>query len=318
MPSERILVAGANGLLGSVIVRRLLAAGYNVRALSRDANKLRALEAAGAESFPGDMLDRAAMDRACAGVSQIVSTANNSLGKGATSSTRIDEPMYRTFGAAAKAAGVSRWVHVSARDLSPDSLVDFFRVKLRVEAIVQQSGVPWVAIRPSAYMDVWTGVLFGNPDRPGPVATVFGRADRPINFIAVDDVASFVLAILRDTSVHGEVIDIGGPSELTFVEFAAPIQRALGVPAKVRHVPAPVLGIARIVVRPFNELAARLASLGYWTTTLDRPFPGWRAAATRFGVEPMTVEQFATRFSNLREELTKRSGGKTTKAVSSE
>src|SRR5688572_20868744 len=194
MSNELILVAGASGTLGSVIVRRLLAAGYRVRAMSRDAGKLGALAGAGAEAFPADMLDRGAMDRACAGVSQIVSTANNTLGKGATSCNRIDEPMYRTLGAAAKAAGVSRWVHISARDITADSLVDFFRVKVRVEAIVQQSGVPWVAIRPSAFMDVWTGVLFGNPDRPGPVATVFGRADRRINFIAIDDVASFVLA----------------------------------------------------------------------------------------------------------------------------
>ena len=94
------------------------------------------------------------MDRACAGVSQVVSTANNILGKGATSCNRIDEPMYRTLGAAAKAAGVSRWVHVSARDIAADSPSTYFRVKLRVEGVVRESGVPWVAIRSSAFMDI--------------------------------------------------------------------------------------------------------------------------------------------------------------------
>jgi uncharacterized protein YbjT (DUF2867 family) len=294
---ELILVAGSTGALGRVIVRRLRQEGRNVRALSRDAKKLDELSKLGAEPFVGDMLDRASMDRACEGVTEIVSTANNILGKGAGSPNRVDERMYETLGAAARAASVRRWVHVSARDITADSVVDFFRVKVRVEGIVKRSGVPWVAIRPSAFMDVWTGVLFGNPEKPGTVATVFGRGDRVCNFIAIEDVASFVLAILRDPSVKNEVIDIGGPSQMTLVEFSVPIQRAMGVSEKRRHVPAAVLSMARHAVRPFSEVAARFASMGYWMTITDRAFPGWNASATRFGVQPMTVEQFATRFS---------------------
>jgi uncharacterized protein YbjT (DUF2867 family) len=243
------------------------------------------------------MLDRAAMDRACAGVTEIVTTANNILGKGNTSPLRIDEAMYRSLGAAAKAAGVRRWIHVSARDITADSPVDFFRVKVRVENIVKESGVPWVAIRPSAYMDIWTGVLFGNADTPAPVATIFGKGNLVCNFIAIEDVASFVGAVLRDPRAQNEVIDIGGPSEVTLVQFSVPIQRALGVPEKRRHIPAPVLNVARHVVRPFNEVAARLASMGYWMTITNRPFPEWRQAASRFGIDPMTVDQFAQRYA---------------------
>jgi uncharacterized protein YbjT (DUF2867 family) len=297
MSDDLILVAGASGLLGSAIVRRLREDGRSVRALSRDPAKLGAATELGAEPFVGDMLDRAAMDRACAGVTEIISTANNILGKGSTSPRRIDETMYRTLGAAAKAAGVRRWIHVSARDISADSPVDFFRVKVQVEAAVKESGVPWVAIRPSAFMEIWTGVFFGNPDKPRPVATVFGRGNLVCNFISIEDVTSFVLAVLRDPSVKNEVIEVGGPSEVTLVQFTQPIQRAMGVAEKRRHVPGPVLNVARHLARPFSEVAARFASLGYWMTITERPFPGWRQSATRFGIEPMTVEQFAQRFN---------------------
>ena len=81
------------------------------------------------------------------------------------------------------------------------------------------------------------------------VATVFGRGDRVSNFIAIDDVVSFVLAVLRDTGVKNQVIEIGGPSQVTLVQFAASIQRAMGVPEKRRHVPAPVLNVAIAVLR---------------------------------------------------------------------
>jgi hypothetical protein len=59
-----------------------------------------------------------------------------------------------------------------------------------------------------------------------------------------------------------------------------------------------VLNLARHVARPFNEVAARMASMGYWMTRTERPFPEWGVAARRFGVEPMTVEQFAQRFAS--------------------
>ena len=297
MTDELILVAGATGLLGGRIVERLRKDGRRVRAMSRDATKLKAAQGLGAEPFVGDMGDRAAMDRACQGVTEVISTANNILGKGTASPHRLDEAMYRTFGAAAKAAGVRRWIHVSARDLTRDSPVDFFRIKLRVEGIVKESGIPWVAIRPSAFMEIWTGVLFGNPEKPNAVATVFGRGERICNFISIDDVTSFVLAVLRDPGVKNEVIDIGGPSEITLVQFAQPIQRAMGVPEKRRHIPAPVLNVARHLTRPFNEVAARMTAMGYWMTITERPFAGWRESATRFGVEPITIEQFAQRFS---------------------
>jgi uncharacterized protein YbjT (DUF2867 family) len=297
MSDELILVAGSTGLLGGKIVERLRNDGRRVRALSRDLAKLEAAKRLGAEPFVGDMLDRAAMDRACEGVTEIVSTANNILGKGGKSPLRVDETMYETLGAAAEAAGVRRWIHVSARDIAADSLVDFFRVKVRVEEIVKASGVPWVAIRPSAFMEIWTGVLFGHPEKPNAVATIFGHGSLVCNFISIDDVTSFVLAVLRDPTVKNEVIDVGGPSEVTLVQFSQPIQRAMGVPEKRRHVPGPVLNVARRLVRPFNEVAARMASMGYWMTITERPFPDWRRSASRFGVEPITVEQFAQRFA---------------------
>jgi hypothetical protein len=45
------------------------------------------------------------------------------------------------------------------------------------------------------------------------------------------------------------------------------------------------------LVRPFNEVTARLMTLAYFST-LPRPFPGWAAAAERFGVVPRTVDAY--------------------------
>ena len=46
------------------------------------------------------------------------------------------------------------------------------------------------------------------------------------------------------------------------------------------------------IIRPFNEVTARLMTLGLHSATQASPFPEWKAAADRFGVQPMTVEQY--------------------------
>src|SRR5262245_8281326 len=88
MSGSRVLVVGATGQLGSVIARKLVAAGVPVRALARNREKLAAL--AGVEAAPVDMLDLPKLTGACRGVTQIVATANNNMGQGAMSPARID------------------------------------------------------------------------------------------------------------------------------------------------------------------------------------------------------------------------------------
>lgn len=64
-----IAVTGATGLQGGTVARKLLADGWKLRALTRDANKPAAKDLAsrGAEVVPGDMEDRSQLDAAFKG-----------------------------------------------------------------------------------------------------------------------------------------------------------------------------------------------------------------------------------------------------------
>src|SRR5438105_1364654 len=123
MSESRVLVAGASGQLGGVIAKKLLAAGAPVRALGRDAAKLAPLAALGAEVAVVDMLDVPKLTEACRGVGQIVATANNVMGKGPTSPTRIDLPSYQNLCAAARNTAIRRLVYVSYRGVTQDAVV---------------------------------------------------------------------------------------------------------------------------------------------------------------------------------------------------
>lgn len=296
MSESRVLVAGANGQLGSVIVRRLAAAGVPVRAVGRNAQKLETLRAPGVETMPLDLMNLAALTQACRGVGQIVSTANNNLGKGATSPTRIDLTAHQNLCAAARNAGVRRIVYISAHGIDQFSPVDIFRIKWYIEDAIRRSGVPYVILRPTAFMDVWVDQLIADPIRKKGVATIFGPGTAQANYIAVDDVAEFVVKILAREEVLNEVVEIGGPSTMSMSDLTTLVEKQLGRGVKRRHIPVFVMKLFPPVVRLVDEVAARMMTLGYFATT-DRSFPGWKKAADRFGVRPRALEEHITRLS---------------------
>ncbi len=293
MSESRVLVAGATGQLGSAVVRKLAAAGTPVRALARDRSKLAALAASvpGVEVAAVDLLNLAALTEACRGVGQIVATANNNMGRGPAGPGKVDLTAYQNLCAAARNTAVRRLIFVSTTGAAPDAPVDLFKVKWYIEDAIKRSGVPYVILQAAAFMDIWVDQLIADGIRTKGAATVFGDGTGVGNYIAVEDVAEFIVRILAREAVVNETIELGGPSNLSFNELVTMVERRLGSSGKRRHVPTFVLKHLPPVVRPFNEVAARLMTLGYYAT-LHKPSARWKIAADRFGVTPRTVDEF--------------------------
>ena len=295
MNESRVLVVGATGQLGGVITRKLIASGVRVRALARNREALAPLASA-AEIAAVDLRDVPKLTEACRGVDQIVATANNNMGKGPTSPTRIDLSGYQNLCAAARNTSVRRLVYVSYRGVAQDAPVDIFRVKWYIEDAIRRSGVPCVMLRPTAFMDVWIDQILAKGIREKGVATIFGDGNTVANYIAVDDVAEFAVKILEGKVVN-EVVEAGGPSNVSQNHLATLVERRLKSSGKRRHVPVAAMRLLPPIVRPFNEVAARLMTLGLYSATESKPFPGWQASADRFGVAPRTVETYVAQMS---------------------
>ena len=291
MAESRVLVVGATGLLGGVITRKLISAGTKVRALARNRDRL-ARFAPEAEIAAVDLRDLSKLTEACRGIDQIVATANNNLGKGPTGPTRTDLGAYQNLCAAARNTGIRRITFVSYKGVSQDAPVDIFRVKWYIEDAMRRSGVPYVMLRPTAFMEIWIDQMLAKGVRDKGVATIFGDGNHVSNYIAVDDVAEFAVKILARADVVNEAVDAGGPSNLSQNDVATLVERRLKAPGKRRHMPVAALRLLPPVIRPFNEVAARLMTLGLYSATEAAAFPGWKASADRFGVAPRTVESY--------------------------
>ena len=291
MTDSRVLVAGATGQLGRVITRQLLDSGVKVRALARNAGALGAF-APRAEIAAVDMRDLPKLTEACRGVDQIVATANNNMGQGTNSPSRTDLGAYQNLCAAARNTGVRRLVYVSYRGVAQDAPVDIFRIKWYIEDAIRRSGIPWVMLRPTGFMDIWIDQILAKGIREKGVATIFGDGTNIANYIAVEDVAAFAVKVLARPEIVNEAIDLGGPSNLSQNDLATIVERRFKSRGKRRHIPVAAMRLLPPLVKPFSELAARMMTLGLYSATTAKPFPQWSAAAERFGVAPRTVETY--------------------------
>jgi NADH dehydrogenase len=142
--------------------------------------------------------------------------------------------------------------------------MELFRAKYEAERHLRASGTKWTVVRATAFLELWAELMAKH--------IVFGRGDNPINFVSVGDVAEVVARAVGDPGLRGQVLEVGGPENLTFNELMERLQRARGTDARVRHVP-------RIALR-VGGLFDRRARAGLAMDTIDLTFDaaGARAA----------------------------------------
>ncbi|HJT58748.1 MAG TPA: SDR family oxidoreductase [Ktedonobacteraceae bacterium] len=296
-----ILIVGASGRLGSMVAEMLLAQGKAVRAMTRTPLNLPHLKQQGAEVVSGDLRNSASLLSACQGVEQVVAAAHALVGKGDNNPQTVDDAGNRQLIDAAKAAGVKHFFFVSVRGASPDSPLEFFRIKYRTEEYLRGSGLSFTILRPSAFMDLWAE-LIGQPLVEQGKTTIFGRGTNPINFVAVKDVARFVGIALEDARARNRVVEVGGPENLTLNQVAEICERASGRQAKTRHIPLSMMRVMAILMQLINPALSRQIRAGIYMDTADLRYD-MSETASEFGIQLTPLEEFARRIATNTDHL---------------
>ncbi len=242
-----ILVAGGTGRLGTLVVQRLAAEGNQVRVLTRDPARADHLAGAATEVVVGDVRTPATLPAALRGVTAVISAVHGFEGPGGVTPASVDRDGNRHLVDAATAAGADV-VLMSVVGASPRSPMDLFRAKYAAEQHLRGSGARWTIVRATAFIELWADILAKG--------MVFGAGDNPINFVSVHDVAAVVVRAAVDPALRGEVIDVGGPDNLTMNQLVATLQHTGRAPAKVKHIPRPML---RLLAPLSRRVAAALA-----------------------------------------------------------
>ena len=264
-----ILVAGGTGLLGSRVVKVLTDEGEPVRVVTRDRRRASHLPA-GVEVVVGDVR-RGTLDTAVEGCDRVVSAVHGFAGPGRTSPAAVDRDGNRALIAAAKRAGVDRFVLVSIVGARPDHPMSLHRMKYAAEQELRASGLSAAIVRSTSFLETWIEIIGAKVGHGGP-ALVLGPGQNPINFVSVDDVAAFVCLAVHGDQRIGDGVSLGGPQNLGFTEIAAHLLARKGRTDPPKQVPLTALKAMAVIARPLRPGFARQARAAVVMNTTDMTF----------------------------------------------
>jgi uncharacterized protein YbjT (DUF2867 family) len=251
--SARVLVLGASGFVGRSVCARLAAAGFAVRALTRERLKSRPLTVIPSlEIFLGSPHDDASLALALDGMDAVVNLVGILHQSRRESFEKVHVQLPARLARACRAAGVRRLVHVSALHADPGGPSEYLRSRGRGEAALRSegTGLAITVLKPSvifgrddSFLNLFAGLV-----KPLPVVPLAGAGVR-FQPVWVEDVARAVAACLEDARTAGQSYDLCGPQAYPLAEI-------------VRYV-ARLQGLERVIV----------------------PLPGWAAQAQAFVLE---------------------------------
>jgi uncharacterized protein YbjT (DUF2867 family) len=216
-----ILLTGATGHVGALVVERLLARGIHPRIFVRDTAKARDLFRHHLDTLTdvatGDFSDSTSLERALAGIdAAFLVTSGPDI-------ERLDAGAAR----AARAAGVRRLVKLSSYDAEHQVGTGVWHA--RGEAAIRASGVGFAFVRPTGFMVNalhWTHAI-----RQGGVMRSC-TGDGRIPFVHSDDIADVAVAALLEPAHDGATLPITGPVAMSYPEMTAELARALERPLR--------------------------------------------------------------------------------------
>ncbi len=303
-----ILVAGATGVLGSEIVRRLTARGEKIRAMVRTTSvpdKIERLKYMGVEIVRADLKEPRTLLSACAGVDAVISTVTTILtSQPGDSFAATDGQGTKALIDAAGKMGVSKFVFVSFDTTkTPDNPLT--NAKREVEEHLKKSGMDYTILHSSLFCEIWLGpMLFADPEAG--TAKVYGNGTNKIRYVAVADVAEFAVQSLFSPAARNATIPVGGPEEISQRDAVKIFEEAYGKKFNIIEIPEAALEAQWSAAQnPFDKTFAGLM-LG-----LARGFGS--------GVEP-PFEKFPMHMTSPREYVRNmaRASGVTIKSVQRE
>lgn len=234
----RVLVAGANGFIGSAVVAALLRAGFAVRAVVRSPEKFKS-RFPSAETLSADLRDEAAgdpgyWDTALDDVDAVVNAAGVLQPRREADAWAVHVRAPDALYAACERLGVRRVIQISAIGVEEGDTV-FARSKREGDAGLMERDFDWTVLRPAIVIGdgSYGGTSTLRAIAAFPMVTpVIGGGDTPLDVIHKDDLAQGIVRLLQTGAATRTILEPAGPERLDLTTTVQAYRRWLGLPAK--------------------------------------------------------------------------------------
>lgn len=240
------MLTGATGLVGSALLRRLVAEGQPVRCLVRDPRRL-GPQRVRVQIALGDLADPPSFRNAMRGVRTVVHLAASTRDQPRGSIEELAAIATWRMVEAAQRAGVEHFVFFSALGASAHHRARLFRAKALAEQAVRESDMRTTVIAPSlvyAPGDRWLTLI----ERLSllPAVPISGRGHAVCQPIWAEDVAGCVVAALSENGGTGdrpahERYELAGPQTLTYSEVFDAVLCSLDRERPLLPIPTPLV-----------------------------------------------------------------------------
>ena len=280
-------VFGGTGFVGRRIVRHLRETGTRVRIVSR---RRKPGEDAGIEQIAADAHDERSVEAAVIGADGVVNAISLYVEHGRDTFHSVHVETAAKIARAARQAGVRRFVHLSGIGANTASPSPYIRSRGEGEAGVQTAFPGAVIVRPA--------VMFAADDaflttilrllRSLPAYPIFGDGRTRLQPVYVDDVATAIAQILRQSQKLYPVYELGGPRVYSYEELLRTIARIAGLRPVLMRMPFAfwnaLAGLAEML--PGVPLTRNQVELMQIDTTASERLPGFRT----LGISPRSLE----------------------------
>jgi uncharacterized protein YbjT (DUF2867 family) len=233
--SDKVLIVGANGHLGHVVVETALEDGYHVRAVDIKTDRLDSLEYPGLEKIEVDVTMKETLYSLMNGVSGVISTVG--LWKETPPATfdSVDRQGNINLFETAVEQGVKKVVYVSLLNVEKSRKAKVMLAKRSVEQFLEKSSLDYTVFRPSGLFHDFVEVF-----RPQIMkGTVRGLGDGSLLMqpLSPKDLSRCMVKSLKNQKASNRIFNIGGPERFTFQEAVSMVARAMGKEPKISYTP---------------------------------------------------------------------------------
>lgn len=276
-----IVVTGASGQLGRLIVEQLRAKNETVVAAVRTPEKAQSLSALGAEVRWADYEKPESLEAAFKGADVLVLVSGSEVGR------RL--PQHTNAVNAAKKAGVKRIVYTSILR-APTSTLALAGEHKATEELIVASGIPYTFLRNGWYIENYTAQLGGALAQ----GKIFGASgEGRVSAASRADFAAAAVAVATSAGHENKAYELGGPA-ITLAQYAKSLSTWSG--KSIDYVNQPQNEYRDLLVKvgvpaPFAEILAD-SDGGIARGELEVPVT---ALASLIGRAPETVDQVLAR-----------------------
>ncbi len=297
-----VTVFGGSGFVGKQAVRQLAKAGWRIRVAVRNPAKAYAMRLHGdvgqIDIVQANVRNPESVRRALEGATAAVNLVAVAHETGRQSFQALHVEGAQTVAEQARAAGVSRLVHVSALGADANSPSKYARTKAEGEAAVRAAFPDAVVIRPSVVFGpeddffnrfaVMAGLALALP--------LVGGGHTRFQPVFVGDVAKAIARAANDPDCAGRTYELGGPATLSFRQLMELMLSEIGK----RRILVPVPWGAASLLGGLGDLYLTVLGDGLFTPPVtsdqvlllksDNVASGAYPGLAELGVTPTTLE----------------------------